>query len=357
MVLVGAGCGQDTQPPLPGASNGPAPSGANPGNNQAGRGPGGGPGAVGPEGSGYPGGPGGPGGGRGPSALHRAMEKIGEGPNALQKVLEAAFKADAPAWESIQAQTKEYVQLATESGKAEPPHGDKESWTKLGNEFTALATDLDSAAQAKDKDAGLAALSGLSTSCKGCHDVHKMEGHPRGFGRGGPGGPGGYSAGYPGAPGGPGGPGGRRGPSPLHGLMEKIGEGPNSLQKSLEAAAKVDAPEWEKIQPQAKEYLRLATESGTYDPPRGEKESWTKLSTEFTALAAELDKSAEAKDKDATVAALSGLSTSCKECHDQHKRQGPPGGFRPGGGFGRPPGGGPGGPPPDGPPVGAQPQL
>jgi len=139
--------------------------------------------------------------------------------------------------------------------------------------------------------------------------------------------------------------------------MEKIGEGPNALQKVLEAAFKADAPAWDTIQAQTKEYVQLATESGKADPPRGEKESWIKLSTEFTALAAELDESAEAKDKDATVAALSGLSTSCKECHDQHKRQGPPGGFRPGGGFGRPPGGGPGGPPPGGPPAGAQPEL
>ena len=191
----------------------------------------------------------------------------------------------------------------------------------------------------------------------------------------GPAGPGGLG-GYPGAPGGvypgaqgggpgrgPGGPGGRR-HSPLGEAMEKIGEGPNALQKQLEAGLKADAPAWDVIQPQTKQYAELAAESAKYEPPRGDKESWNKLVGAFADTAADLDAAAQAKDKDASLAALSGLSTSCKQCHDQHRMGppgggfGPPGGFRPGGPGGPggpPPGGGPGGPPPGGGPGGPPP--
>jgi hypothetical protein len=171
------------------------------------------------------------------------------------------------------------------------------------------------------------------------------------------------NAGGPGGPGGPG-PGGAPGKgasSPeIRAIMVKLNKGPAALGSQIGTALKADKPAWETIQPQTKEYAQLATDMGKHEPAKGSKESWSKLATEFAGLATELDKAAQAKNKDAATAAQEDLASSCMACHRQH-RGGPgmgmgPGMGRPGGGppggrrGGGPPGGPGGGPPPGGPP-------
>ena len=155
-------------------------------------------------------------------------------------------------------------------------------------------------------------------------------------------------------------PGGMGGPPPSMGgpatgikaVMRKTAMGPNSLTNKLGSELKAEAPEWETIQAHTKEYVALAKELATYDPPKGTKESWQKLTAEFTTHAEEMDKAAQAKDKDATGKAQALLAGSCKSCHGAHQPQrgGPGGGFGRGfgglGGPGGPPQGGPGGEPP-----------
>jgi hypothetical protein len=131
------------------------------------------------------------------------MTKLnGRGPNALQTLVGSELKADQPAWEKIQPQTKEYAQLAGDLAKHDPPKGSKESWAKLVEDYVGMAGELDKAAQAKDKAAATAAHEDLASSCNACHRQH----------RGGPGmmggpGMGGRPGGGPPGPGQPGGPG------------------------------------------------------------------------------------------------------------------------------------------------------
>jgi hypothetical protein len=135
------------------------------------------------------------------SGLKAAMKKIGQGPGALTPTLAAQLNAEKPAWETIQPETKEYAQLASETANYNPTRGSKESWAKLCAEFTATASDLNKAAQAKDKAAALSAHGQLSNTCMGCHREHRgRQGGPPG---GPPRGPGGGGPPPPGAPGGP----------------------------------------------------------------------------------------------------------------------------------------------------------
>jgi hypothetical protein len=166
--------------------------------------------------------PGGPPGRPGAAAksspeLKAIMVKLAKGPNSLTPVIGKALKVDAPAWETIQGQTKEYAQLAVDMAKYDPPKGSKESWIKLTSEYASAAVDLDKAAQAKDKDDATTAHGILANSCNGCHRAHRMMGPGGGMmggpggmmrGPGGPGGPGAYPGGPGGPPGGAGGPGG-----------------------------------------------------------------------------------------------------------------------------------------------------
>jgi hypothetical protein len=108
-----------------------------------------------------------------PSPVHQVMEKLAKGPNALTSQINRALRAESPSWESIQPQTREYAQLAASLGQYEPPRGDKQSWAQLTSAYAENAAQLDKAAQAKDKDAALAAHALLGRSCGSCHQAHR----------------------------------------------------------------------------------------------------------------------------------------------------------------------------------------
>lgn len=156
----------------------------------------------------------GPGGAKSSPEIKKIMVRLTKGPDSLTPVIGAELKAESPPWDTIRGQTKEYAQLAAEMGKYDPPRGSKESWDRLAVAYAGMATDLDRAARAGDKDEALAAHGQITNSCNSCHREHRtmgpgMGGPPGGF-RSGPGGPGGPGDGRPGG-GGPGGP-GRGGP-------------------------------------------------------------------------------------------------------------------------------------------------
>jgi hypothetical protein len=104
-----------------------------------------------------------------------------------------------PPWETIQTQSKEYAQLTAALGQSDPPRGSKESWAEHTAAFAETASDLDKAAQAKDKSTALATHKQLTESCNACHGEHRRMGRG-GPGRGGP--PGGFGGPPPGGPGG-----------------------------------------------------------------------------------------------------------------------------------------------------------
>jgi hypothetical protein len=105
-------------------------------------------------------------------------------------------------------------------------------------------------------------------------------------------------------------------------IMGKLAKGPNSLTPLIGNELGQNPPPWETIQGQTKEYAQSASELGTYDPPRGAKESWIKLTTAFAESAAELDKAAVAKNKETAMVAHDQLKNSCNACHQQHRRMG-----------------------------------
>jgi hypothetical protein len=130
--------------------------------------------------------------------------------------------------------------------------------------------------------------------------------------------------------------GGRGGP--IREAMMKLFKGRPSLKDSIGQELNADSPSWDTIQPQTKEFAELAASVNKYDPPKGSKESWSKLTTAFSEQATALGRAAAAKNKNDALTAYTTISESCKTCHQAHKGgpggRGRPGGFR-----------GPGGPP------------
>jgi hypothetical protein len=144
-----------------------------------------------------------------------------------------------------------------------------------------------------------------------------------------PGGPGGGAASDEGRP-------GSDDANSIRQIMSAIGKGPHALATSLEQKLNAEDPDWDSIQPKAAELAKVVATLSKSDPPRGSKESWSKLTAAFAASATALDKAAKGKDLEAARTARMKLGRSCMECHRQHRGgRGGPGGDR--GSFGGPP--------------------
>jgi hypothetical protein len=117
---------------------------------------------------------------------------------------------------------------------------------------------------------------------------------------------------------------GQSGPAPagIKQVMAEVAKGPNSLTSVIGKELDLDPPPWESIQGQTKDYALSASKLGKYDPPKGSKESWIKLTAAFAESAAELDRAATAKDKETAKVAHDQLKNSCNACHQQHRGMG-----------------------------------
>src|SRR5262245_51605084 len=104
-------------------------------------------------------------------------------------------------------------------------------------------------------------------------------------------------------------------------VMKKLNSGPNSMTTIIGKELRDDAPMWDDIKKETQEYAKFVDALGKNDPPRGEKDSWAKLSKEYVESAKALDDAAQKKDKKAALAAHTSITNACKTCHMEHRKQ------------------------------------
>jgi len=104
-------------------------------------------------------------------------------------------------------------------------------------------------------------------------------------------------------------------------VMKKLNSGPNSMTITIKKELQDDSPSWDDIKKDTQEYLKLAGAVGKNDPPKGEKDSWTKLTKDYADNAKALDAAAQKKDKKAALAAHQKITSACKVCHDEHRKK------------------------------------
>ncbi len=102
-------------------------------------------------------------------------------------------------------------------------------------------------------------------------------------------------------------------------IMTKAHKGSKSLLGDLRAELKQDEPDWATVQKDSKELVELGTSLGKNKPPKGEQESWDRLTSAYLANAKALDAAAGQMDKGAAQTALGKIGGSCKACHQAHK--------------------------------------
>lgn len=111
-------------------------------------------------------------------------------------------------------------------------------------------------------------------------------------------------------------------PSEIKTIMVKLNKPSTGLYSNIGAELRSDTPDWAEIQPQAKEEAKLTAALGKLKPPKGDAASWAKLTKEYAANAAALDKAIAAKDQPAAKAAFAKLGEkACDACHKAHRKE------------------------------------
>jgi hypothetical protein len=102
-------------------------------------------------------------------------------------------------------------------------------------------------------------------------------------------------------------------------IMTKAHKGGNSLLSTVGKDLKSGEPNWDDVQTKTKELVKLGKSLGKNDPPKGDKESWEKLTKSYLDTAKQLDDAVRAKEKSKAVTAHSKLTKMCAACHKVHK--------------------------------------
>jgi hypothetical protein len=108
-------------------------------------------------------------------------------------------------------------------------------------------------------------------------------------------------------------------PPSIKDIMNKAHKGGDSLIQAVGKDLKADTPDWEDAAKKSKELLELGSALGKNNPPKGEKDSWEKLTKLYADTAKELDDAVQKKDKDAALTAHKKLAGSCMNCHRAHR--------------------------------------
>ncbi len=101
--------------------------------------------------------------------------------------------------------------------------------------------------------------------------------------------------------------------------MKKLNGGPNSLHATLGKDLKDDDLDWEAIQEETAEYVKLTDVLRQNKPKKGELASWEAFVKSYNADARTLDAAAKKKDARTTAAVLKRLGDSCMTCHKAHR--------------------------------------
>jgi hypothetical protein len=102
-------------------------------------------------------------------------------------------------------------------------------------------------------------------------------------------------------------------------IMTKAHKGGDAILSKLGKDLKADKPDWDADAKLSAELVKLGTALGKNKPPKGEKESWEKLTKAYVETAKALDAAIEKKEKKDAVEDQKKLAGMCKDCHTAHR--------------------------------------
>ena len=93
----------------------------------------------------------------------------------------------------------------------------------------------------------------------------------------------------------------------------------DQLRQQIGDEIKATSPDWAALQKKTKTYADATAKLGSFDPPKGDKDSYKKLAASFAESAKEIDKAVQAKDAKAAMAAFQKSGMACSACHQAHR--------------------------------------
>lgn len=102
-------------------------------------------------------------------------------------------------------------------------------------------------------------------------------------------------------------------------IMNKAHKGGDAILTKLGKDLAAKEPDWEDVTKLSKELASLGAALGKNKPPRGEQESWDKLTKEYQDTIKSLLAAADKKEQKDAIAAQKKLMGSCMGCHKLHK--------------------------------------
>jgi cytochrome c556 len=99
-------------------------------------------------------------------------------------------------------------------------------------------------------------------------------------------------------------------------VMKKVNGKKGAVGK---ASTAVKDGKWDDAATAAKDIKKGGEDLSKNTAPKGEKESWTKLTKSYAESTKAMSDAVEKKDKEAYDKAAKAVGGSCKTCHDAHK--------------------------------------
>jgi hypothetical protein len=107
-------------------------------------------------------------------------------------------------------------------------------------------------------------------------------------------------------------------PKDIGEIMKKAHAGEGAFRSAVTRAIK--AKDFAKGADPMKAWVAIATHLSTFDPPKGTKESWDKLTKEYSGQIKDLAKAVDDKDASGANASLKKINMNCGTCHRQHRK-------------------------------------
>lgn len=104
-------------------------------------------------------------------------------------------------------------------------------------------------------------------------------------------------------------------------VMGKLHGKGKPLLPGVKKALQADPPSWPDIKKSSKLIAELSATIVDVEPPKGDKENYSKLSKAYLASAKDLQEAADAEDADKAKASVGKLFASCKTCHQAHQKK------------------------------------
>ena len=101
-------------------------------------------------------------------------------------------------------------------------------------------------------------------------------------------------------------------------IMEK-GFKKGGLRHKISTEIDKDKPNWAVVEKQSSELTKLCGDLGKEKPPRGEADSWKKLTDALAKNVKNLGEAAGKKDQTAAKDVIKKINNSCAECHKLHQ--------------------------------------